>query len=328
MDKLYKSSDQGSITDHFDGVRFYNNPKIAAHGLVDVIKWKLSPRLRGYWPQWVDTKRHESAQLKVNNDQLRITLINHATVLVQTPSFNILTDPIYSERCSPLPWFGPKRVRSPGIAFEQLPHIDVVLISHNHYDHLDLRTLKRLFQRDQPLILVGLQSKKLFDDHAITNVEELDWWQSVTMSTHLTVTFVPAQHFSGRGLFDRYKTLWGGFVLGTPIQNIYFSGDTGYGPHFSAIFKRFGSMNIALLPIGAYTPRTFMASVHMSPEDAVLAHLDLGTKTSIGMHYGTFQLTDESMQAPLVDLEKAMVKHAIPAQAFITPDIGVPITIY
>lgn len=238
---------------------------------------------------------------------LRATLVNHSTVLIQQRDSNILTDPIWSERASPLLWFGPRRRRAPGISWEHLPPIDAVLISHNHYDHMDLPTLRQLTARGRPVFIVPSGTGRLLRSVNIGPTHELDWGESVPLAD-FTVHCVPAMHFSGRGIFDRNKTLWCGYVIELPGRLVYFAGDTAFGSHFADIEETFGSPQLALLPIGAYEPRWFMSSVHMAPAEAVEAHKILGAKTSIAIHHGTFQLSDESIDAPGNELAACSVE--------------------
>lgn len=217
---------------------------------------------------------------------------------------------------------GPKRVRIPGIRFEDLPPIDVVVVSHNHYDHLDLPTLKRLFSQHNPVIYVGLGNKRLLEKSGIKKVRELDWWQGVSLSDCLRLTCVPSQHFSGRGLFDRNKTLWAGFVFEGQGGLIYFAGDTGLGPHFQQIADRFGKMRLALLPIGAFLPRWFMFPTHLSPSDALEAHFILDAQTSIAMHFGTFQLGDDGRTEAIDLLTNIIAETNMEETQFLILDSG------
>jgi L-ascorbate metabolism protein UlaG (beta-lactamase superfamily) len=245
-----------------------------------------------------------------------LTFVNHATFLLQLDGINILTDPVWSERVSPLTWAGPRRVRRPGIGFDRLPAIDLVLLSHNHYDHLDLATLRRLRQRDDPLILAGLGNRRFLGRYGLPKVEEIDWWQTFRFGDGLNITMTPALHYSRRGLFDQNVSLWGGFWIESGGQKLYFTGDTGWGGHFAQIQQRLGAPGLALLPIGAYEPRWFMGPVHLNPEEAVRAHLALGATRSIGMHFGTFQLTDEPIDEPVRALAESLERYGIPAGAF------------
>jgi L-ascorbate metabolism protein UlaG (beta-lactamase superfamily) len=222
-------------------------------------------------------------------------------VLLQQRGSNILTDPIWSERASPLSKIGPRRHRKPGVSWEDLPPIDLVLLSHNHYDHLDMPTLRRLAARRESKFVVPVGVGRLLRRKNIGPVHELDWGESCSFPG-LTIHCVPAQHFSNRGIFDINQTLWCGYMIECPERLIYFAGDTGFGQHFAQIREMFGSPHLALLPIGAYEPRWFMSPVHMAPDEAVKAHGILGAKTSIAIHHGTFQLTDEGIDTPAKQL--------------------------
>ncbi len=233
-----------------------------------------------------------------------MTFIGHSTFLVQTAAGNILTDPIYSERAGPFNLLGPRRVRPPAVRFDDLPPVDMVLLSHNHYDHCDLPTLQALAARFDPVVVTPLGNGPLVRRAGIRRVEELDWWQEARTSP-VPVSLTPAQHFSARTPFDRNRALWGGFVVTAGPLRIYFAGDTAYTDAFTAVAARWGVVDLALLPIGAYEPRWFMRAVHMNPAEAVQAHRDLGAPLSIGMHFGTFQLTTEGIDEPTRALAEA-----------------------
>jgi L-ascorbate metabolism protein UlaG (beta-lactamase superfamily) len=228
---------------------------------------------------------------------------------------------MYSQRAGPLNVVGPRRVRQPGVPFDDLPAISIVLLSHNHYDHCDLPTLRKLARRDDPMVVTPLGNGALVRSAGIRRVEELDWWQDAKMSA-LPITLTPAQHFSARTPFDRNRALWGGFMLATGGVRIFFAGDTGYGPFFREVRQRLGPIDLALLPIGAYEPRWFMQPVHMNPAEAVQAHLDLEASGSIGMHFGTFRLTTEGIDEPLRALEEARRARSIPPSTFRTLPFG------
>ena len=251
-----------------------------------------------------------------------MTFVNHATVLVQTANVNVLTDPVWSERVSPVSWAGPRRRRPPGIRFEDLPQIDCVLVSHNHYDHLDVDTLERLEKRDRPSVLCGLGVGRLLRRRGLSEVIELDWWESVRARPGLSVNAVPVQHFSGRGLFDRNHTLWTGFVLSGGDGSVYFAGDTGYGPHFRQAREKFPDIRLALLPIGAYKPVWFMGPVHMSPQEALAAHRDLGAAVSLGIHHGTFDLADDGEKEPTQEIARLLEACPDPKPRFWILDNG------
>ena len=281
---------------HFNGKRFYNPDAPQARGWLDLLRWKLTSRPEPS-PQFIADVEPSIPPHRVEGDDLRVTLVNHSTVLLQQATANILTDPIWSQRASPFSSIGPRRRRSPGVRKEDLPPIDIVLISHNHYDHLDLPTLRWLAQRGGSVFIAPTGVARLLRSENITPVHELDWGQSHTLG-QTTIHCVPAIHFSARGVFDRNKTLWCGYLIECRNRTVYFAGDTGFGGHFSQIRTRFGPPRLALLPIGAYEPRWFMSPIHMSPEEALQAHRILGAQTSIAIHHGTFQLADESIDSP------------------------------
>jgi L-ascorbate metabolism protein UlaG (beta-lactamase superfamily) len=259
----------------------------------------------------------------VDEGRVRVTFVGHATVLIQQDRLNVLTDPVWSTQPSPLPPLGPSRMRPPAIRFEDLPPIDAVFISHNHYDHMDVPTLARLKHAFPRLrVFTGLGNRGVLERAGIDAVVELDWWQSAELSPGVSVTAVPVQHFSNRGLFDRDRTLWAGFVLRSPAGATYFGGDTGYGPHFAAARERLGPMRVAVLPIGAFRPQWFMSPVHESPGEAVKAAADLGARTSVPMHYGTFRLADDGQDEPVAELERALKERGEGAPSFAVLDFG------
>lgn len=311
---------QGPKMDHFDGKRFTNYDGVRARGFLDVIKWSFT----GDPGEWNDHLKDGSSTYGdappdlASEGETRVTYVNHATFLIQTDGLNILTDPIWSMRASPFQWIGPKRMRLPGIRFEDLPEIHLVLISHNHYDHLDLNTVKRLNDRFQPLFVTPLGVSTFLRNHGITNTFELDWWDERQINEEVAIAGVPAQHFSGRGLTDRDKTLWCGYILQTPTGNIYFAGDTGYDGFFKKIGYQYAPIDLALIPIGAYRPRWFMSPIHVNPEEAVLIHRDVQSELSIGMHFGTFPMADDGMEEPVEDLAVAREKYQVPDSSFIT----------
>ena len=243
-------------------------------------------------------------------------MINHSTLLLQQNGINILTDPLWSQRASPLAWIGPRRRRAAGVRWEDLPRIDVVLVSHNHYDHLDIPTLRRLADRAQCQFITPAGVGQLLRARRIGPVHELDWGESLSLG-QATIHSVPALHFSARALFDRNRTLWCGYVIKAAGRMIYFAGDTAFGDHFERIRAQFGAPQLALLPIGAYEPRWFMAPVHMAPEQALRAHHILGARTSIAIHHGTFQLGDEAIDTP-----KSCLMASDPGDSFLVLDNG------
>lgn len=310
------------VSDHSDGSRFYNRDG-SDKGLSDVSQflWQ-SLWNEAAWPESLPNPEAAAIPDRVN-EGIRATYINHATVLVQVGGLNILTDPIWSERASPVSFAGPKRIRPPGVAIDDLPEIDLILVSHNHYDHLDTETLKRLSKRQDkaPMIVSGLGNAALLRKLGYKDAIELDWRDSIALG-NATVHFVECQHRSARGVFDQMRTLWGSFVIETSEGNIYFAGDTGYSPHFKEQGERFGSFALSMIPIGAYEPRWFMKSIHLNPEEAVQAHLDLNSEQSLGMHFGVFQLTWEAVDQPVIDLNAALQEKQIDAERFWTLEPG------
>jgi L-ascorbate metabolism protein UlaG (beta-lactamase superfamily) len=275
----------------------------------------LEPRTP--WPARVDEPPRRPPPL--DGADAIVTFIGHSTFLIQTAAGNILTDPMYSRRAGPWNVAGPRRVRQPAVLFDDLPSISTVLLSHNHYDHCDLRTLARLAKRFDPCVVTPLGNGALVRSTGIRRVEELDWWQEAT-TTALPITVTPAHHFSARCPFDRNRTLWGGFMLLAGRLRVYFAGDTAYASLFRDVRQRLGPIDLALLPIGAYEPRWFMQPIHMNPAEAVQAHLDLEAAESIGMHFGTFQLTTEGIDAPLRALEEARrARNVSPARFWTLP---------
>ena len=300
---------------HFDGTRFYNPDAPQARGLLDALRWKLTSRPEPS-PRFISDVEQSIPPRRVEGSALRATLVNHSTVLLQQRDSNILTDPIWSERASPLAWAGPRRRRKPGVCFEDLPPIDAVLMSHNHYDHLDLPTLRRLAARGDSTFIVPARGAQLLGSQNIGPVHELDWGESLTLAG-VVIHCVPALHFSSRGIFDRNMTLWCGYVIECRERTVYFAGDTAFGPHFARIREKFGSPDLALLPIGAYEPRWFMSPVHMAPEEAVRAHEILAARTSVAIHHGTFQLADEGIDTPKKELISCARDGAFPGTSFL-----------
>ena len=288
------------MSDHFDNRRFFNPVGPGVRPFSEVPRMLREPRAP--WPKSIPVQ--PSVPPPLDGAAAVVTFIGHATFLIQTAAGNILTDPMYSQRASPLSWIGPHRVRQPAVRFDDLPLISTVLLSHNHYDHCDRATLRMLSKRFNPLVVTPLGNTRLVRSTGIQRVDELDWWQTSTSGSH-EITLTPAHHFSARTPFDRNRALWGGFAVRVGEARLYFAGDTAYGGFFKDIPRRLGPIDLALLPIGAYEPRWFMQSVHMNPADAVQAHLDLGAPHSVAMHFGTFQLTSEGIDEPPRALEEA-----------------------
>jgi L-ascorbate metabolism protein UlaG (beta-lactamase superfamily) len=297
---------------HFDGKKFFN-PTGANGQPVRAVPRLLITR-RTAWPRHIDAAPKAPPTL-TNANGVAVTFVGHSTFLIQSSRANILTDPMYSRFASPLQFIGPRRVREPAIRFEDLPEISVVLLSHNHYDHCDTTTLRRLARRFNPLVVTPLRNAPLVRSTGIRQIEELDWWQRSTAAP-FQVTLAPSQHFSARTPFDRNRALWGSFLLDLAGRRIYFAGDTGFSGHFTSIRERLGRVDLALLPIGAYEPRWFMKDIHMNPAEAVQAHLDLRAKESVAMHFGTFQLTPEGIDQPVHDLKTALRERQLGSKRF------------
>ena len=304
------------VSDHSDGRRFFNEePDHTTFG--DRVKWLWNMN-RVKWPEWIDDPPHPKPVESVDHGNIKVTFINHATVLIQMDALNILTDPIWSERAGPVSWMGSKRVRAPGVALKDLPRIDVILLSHNHYDHLDMRTLNEISARFQPLLLIGLVGKLFLESKGFSNIVEMDWWQAYAHTSNgVTFTFVPARHTSGRGLWDHNRVLWGGFVIEGEAGRVYFAGDTGSGRFLQSIHERFADFRLAIFPLGNYEPRWFMGAHHMNPEDAVKAHRFLNSRQSLGIHFATFaEHPEQTIDAHEKDLSEALEKHHVPASEF------------
>jgi L-ascorbate metabolism protein UlaG (beta-lactamase superfamily) len=285
----------------------------------EIVKWQRSGS-RQKWPRFVENKAYAPPLSKVEGNDISTTWVGHSTVLIQTQGLNILTDPFFSKRASPFQFAGPARVRNPGIALKDLPPLDLILLSHNHYDHLDRPALNALAKNHHAKLITPLGNGRHVSGH---DVVELDWRQSLKFGT-VTITAMPALHWSKRNLRDTNKSLWGAFVVEGPMGVIYFAADTGYGTgeHFRDILKVFGSPRLSLIPIGAYEPRWFMSPQHMNPQEAVKAHLELKCQTSLAIHHGTVQLTDEAIDAPTRALHAALVENALEREDFLVPDIG------
>ena len=288
----------------------------------DFLKWRWN-RLWGNTPSPEDYNfslaENNPAFLEVNRRKTTLTWIGHATVLLQLKGKNILTDPHYSERASPVRWAGPKRVIGPGLSFEALPYIDIVVISHDHYDALDERTVVRLHKRkggEKTTFFVPLGLRSWFEDLGIRKVVELDWWEEYS-EENLRITAVPVQHWSKRSLFSTNKTLWAGWVIQSNDFRFFFVGDSGYTPHFKEIGEKLGPFDLAAIPIGAYAPRWFMRPHHISPEEAVQVHLDVRSEKSVAIHWGTFILSDEPLDEPPKRLEKAKHEKGLSEEEFI-----------
>lgn len=280
----------------------------------------MRTRRRTPWPSRVPLNPHPGPPAAVERGRVAVTFIGHSTFLIRTATTVIITDPVFTPRAGPFGRMGPPRARPPGIAPSALPPVDLVLVSHNHYDHLQPSSLRLFADRASYVAPMGVGSQ-LSLPPLRRKIEELDWWQSTT-AAGAEITCVPAQHFSARTAWDRDRTLWCGYVVRVDGVTLYFAGDSGYSPQFGDIGRRCPSIDVALMPIGAYEPRWFMTPVHMNPEEAVRAHLDVRAHVSIGMHFGTFQLTDEAIDEPLRALERARTAHGVSDDAFRVLDFG------
>ncbi|GBF50376.1 hypothetical protein LPTSP4_19010 [Leptospira ryugenii] len=305
-------------SDHFNGEVFFNPEPTSHPSFFRIFRHVVSGR-NSNWPDSVlNPEIYTKSSLSLGDTEYRVTFINHASFLIETKSANILTDPVWSNRVGPFSWAGPERGIEPGIPFELLPKIDIVLISHNHYDHMDLPSLQRLNERFHPIFIVPKLNKDLLKSVGIETVYDLDWWQTYAFNDTLKVMVTPSRHNSGRGLTDRDKTLWGSFaILHSNGGYIYFAGDTSYGSHFKQIASRLGKASLALLPIGAYEPRDMMKDAHINPQEAVLAHLDLEAKLSIAMHFGTFNLSSEDRLQPVQELMESLGQKNIDRNRFL-----------
>jgi len=312
----------GPPSDHFDGVRFFNPDQPATdRGLRDMLRWKLAGAAQR-WPAMVPvTPAVPAARVP----GIRVTMVGHASLLIQAAGVNILTDPVWSQRASPFRFAGPTRVTAPGIAFADLPPIDVVLLSHCHYDHMDVATLRRLQAAHAPLMAMPLGNDAIVraaipDARCIVG----DWWDQLDLGGGISTTLTPAHHWANRWPSDVRMALWAGHHLTTPAGTIWFAGDTGYGDGrlFADIRARLAAPDMALIPIGAYEPRWFMAAQHVDPAEAVRIFRDVAAKQALGIHWGTFQLTDEAREAPRLALATALSAAGIPPRRFVAAHPG------
>jgi L-ascorbate metabolism protein UlaG (beta-lactamase superfamily) len=314
------------VSDHCDGERFFNPPpQPQARSFGSLPKWwwqQLTTDEFHRWPKTVPPPRRPQLPASVADGELALTFIGHSTFLLQLDGLTILTDPIFATHAGPFGRLGPKRARPPALRLDELPAIDVVLVSHNHYDHLDLATLRWLARERRPRFVTSLGNKAWLEARGVAPVLEFDWWQTAEITPSLRVTATPAQHFAARTPWDRCRTLWNGFTLHTRAGDVFFCGDSGWGPHFAAIREKLGAPDLALMPVGAYEPRWFMIPVHMNPDESVRAHLALGARRSLGMHFGTFQLTNEAIDEPLRALAAARTAHGVAEADFTTLDFG------
>ncbi len=308
------------LSDHFNGKTFFNPGEASDRGLLDLLKWKRTSRATP-WPERVEVTQRPLPPAPAEG--VTATWIGQSTFLLRSANAAILTDPVFSERAGPTSWLGPRRVAPPGIALESVPKVDLVLLSHDHYDHCDFPSLRRLAERDDPLVLAPLGHRSLLAGAGLGRIVELDWWQSHACAPGLEATLVPARHWSRRRPFGTNRRLWGGFMLRAGGRLVYFVGDSGYQEGlFAEIALRCGAPDLALIPIGAYEPRWFMKDAHMNPAEAVRVHTETGTRRSLAMHWGTFQLTDEGREEPVLALEKARNGAGLGPGAFEVLPIG------
>jgi len=297
--------------------RYKNRYPHASHGLGAALKWMGEFRKLKWERIDLPRAQNDPAWLKANRSWDSLTWVGHSTFLLQLGGLNLLTDPHFGGRASPLSFAGPARLSPPGLDYADLPPVELVLVSHNHYDHLDEQSVRRI-ARDhaQAQFVVPLGLAEWFRARGISRVTELDWWQSVELGP-ARISAVPVQHFSGRGLHDRDATLWCGFVVELAGRRVFFAGDTGYSQDFADIAARFPAMDLSLLPIGAYDPRWFMSPVHVDPAEAVRIHQDLRSRLSVAMHWGTFRLTAEPLDEPPQLLAQALAAAGIAPERFL-----------
>lgn len=304
---LAEGIDAPRLIEHYRDGRFFN-PGVSEHGFGTALQW-MTHRKPGPWRKWIPSTPGPKPPAQVDGSALRVTWLGHSTVLLQTEGLNFLTDPVWSQHVSPVQFMGPPRHRDPGIRFEDLPGIDCLLISHNHYDHFDVPTLKRLAAAHRPVVYCPLGLARPLRGIGFREVHELDWGQAQPWK-NMQVHCVPAQHFSARWPWDRNHTLWCGWVVESGSGNIYFAGDTGFCDVFAAVGNRFSPVRLALLPIGAYEPEWFMGPIHMTPEEAVEARSLLAAGVAVAIHFGTFALADDGESEPPDRLRRALQGRA------------------
>jgi L-ascorbate metabolism protein UlaG (beta-lactamase superfamily) len=321
LDRIYY---QGPPSAHYDGERFFNPEgaaPLSARGRRNFFSRWASSSERADWPDHIPV-RPTVPPRRVDGVDMRVTWIGHATVLVQTQGLNILTDPIWSDRASPFAFVGPRRVRAPGVRFEDLPRIDLVLVSHNHYDHMDLPTLRRLWERDRPVIVTSLGNDTIIAGGGAQAVAS-DWGGVVPVRPGVDVLVEAVHHWGSRWMTDRNRALWSGFTVRLPGGNIFFAGDTGWGDGgWVRAAARHGPFRLLVLPIGAYEPRDFMRTHHINPEEAVAIFEALDPVRALGVHWGTFQLTFEPIDEPWQRLDQLRRARGIADDRFVAVQAG------
>ncbi len=314
----------GPVSGHFDGEAFFNPDGIPPGGFTDFLRWQFNG-LKQKWPETFPSPFPQAKPaLRVNGDKLVVIYVGHASFLFQAGAKNILVDPVWSQRTSPVSFAGPKRVNNPGIAFDDLPPIDIVIVTHNHYDHMDMPTLTKLVAAHNPLIITPLGNDAIIKSSIpAARFEAVDWGQ-IYDAAPLTIHCEPCHHWSARGSSDRRHALWAAFVIEGPAGKIYHIGDTGFhsGINYKAAREKHGAFKVVTLPIGAYEPRWFMQGQHQNPEEAVEGFKLLGAELALGHHWGTVQLTDEAVEAPLEALHAALDKASLPRDKFVALRAG------
>ncbi len=309
----------GPVSDHYNGLSFFNPEGAAPGSFTNLLKWKFQEE-RAEWPdEYPSPYANAKPQAKVDGADIKVTMIGHATLLIQTNGLNIITDPVYSKRVSPFQFAGPKRHNPPGIAFNDLPKIDIILVSHNHYDHLDLLTLEKLVKRDNPKIITPLGNDTIIHGSVDNADIEIGDWGDIVEISDTKIYFEPCHHWSARGTKDRRMALWSAFVIETPERKIYHIGDTGFhdGINFKSAAEKHTRFDLTIMPVGAYEPRWFMKGQHQNPAEAVEGFKLCKTEYALGHHWGTFQLTNEAIEQPKIDLTKALKDQGIPENRFL-----------
>jgi N-acyl-phosphatidylethanolamine-hydrolysing phospholipase D len=326
--KTYTVRKEGELPAHHTSSGFRNPHQESPRGFSHFLQWQLGlgpKEAPAVPPEEIPTYVPDAVAPNLNHvhhpdpHEIQVTWIGHSTFLIQAGGMNILTDPIFGERASPVSFAGPRRLAPPGISLEDLPPIHGVVLSHDHYDHLDVPTIEKMGTTARYFVPLGL--KNWFAERGVNDLVELDWWESASLGA-MRLHAVPAQHFSGRNPFRRSGTLWMGWVLETTAGNVFFAGDTGYAPFFKEIGERFSPIRLSLIPIGAYRPRWFMGPMHVDPPEAVKMHLDLRSETSIAMHWGTFRLADEPIGEPPVYLRRALREAGVESERFVVMRFG------